>query len=134
MVRLRQGFRLGQQRALQPACRSTLVQSVLRAGTRQGIPDQFTGPDDIRILHTNGTQRNILQCMGYHPQRMERLFTQDHHHTHHRSDRTDHIIIPSTADIIIATFHIYLTRIPATVFDGGDFILISQRMKYKTCH
>ncbi len=84
---------MGQQPAVLPPCRCFVVQSVLRTVARKGLPYKFAYADDTLFLHTYGSQRGILQCLGYNLEGVERLFAEDHRRAFGRHRGAHHIVV-----------------------------------------
>ena len=86
---------MGQQSAVLPAGRRTMVQSVLWTVARQGFPHLVAHADDIVILHPDGAERGILECLGHHSERVERLFAEDDYRAHYRYHCSNHQLVPA---------------------------------------
>ena len=76
-----------------------MVQPVLRTVTGQGVPHRISYPHDPIVLHSDGAQRSILECMGHHPKGMERLLKEDHLRINCRHHRLDYLKLLATTYI-----------------------------------
>lgn len=76
--RLRKDVALPQQPVVLCPGRCLVVQPVLRAEPRKGLPHRFARAYHVCFLHIDGAQCRILQRVGNHSQRVERLLPQDH--------------------------------------------------------
>ena len=91
---------MGQQPRILPACRCSLVQPVLRIVTGQRFPHFITDAHDPLILHSDGSERDILQCLGNYTPRVERLLSEDYNGAYNRYCRTHRVVLPASADLI----------------------------------
>ena len=72
-----------------------MVQSVLRSGIGKRLLDRVTGADDVCFLYPDGFERRLLERLGNHLKRMERLFTENDSSIIDRIVGADRLLIPT---------------------------------------
>ena len=69
--------------ALWPVCCGTASSSDLSLG--KGFLADLSGIAHILVVHPDVAERNVLQCLGYPSEGMERVYTQDNYSACHRT-------------------------------------------------
>ena len=71
-----------------------MVQPVFRIESWKRLPHIISGIVSFLMVHTDGAQRDIQQCMGNYLKRMERMFTEDDCGIDYWYIRINSILIP----------------------------------------
>ena len=96
---------VGQQYVLLFPRRSLMVQPVLRTCSRKGFPYRLAHTHDTLILHTYGTQCGVLQCVGNHPERVERMLIKDYHGAPYWYRGAHSVMFPSAINITLRSIN-----------------------------
>ena len=91
--------------------RRAVVQPILRAQPRKGVPHQLSCPHHIQLVHTDVTECGIFQCLGNYPEGVEGSLPENHHGFVDRYSSTDNQHFPSAANMRSAVVVLIVFRL-----------------------